>query len=253
MDDGGLYQRVRHCLRAELEFFAAGNGSRRWEAPGVFAAISPTTPDRSLFNGVMCDDAAALARHYDTLAHLYDDAGVRAWTVWIDGSDANSADWLGQRGHKLDSRPIAMGAVIDHMNLEAFDGLDWFETDDMALVARINDAAYGFPPPAFTALVHRNVARWRAYVARTTGEPRCCVLAYHAIDGDVGVSAVATLPVARGTGLATRLLSAALSRARADDMTTTTLQASPMGRGVYTRMGYRDLGEMQMWERRQPT
>src|SRR6478672_10496064 len=109
MDDGGLYQRMRHCLRAELELFAVGNGSRRWQAPGVVASISPTTPDRSLFNGVLCDDASALARHYDTIARLYDEAGVRAWTVWIDGSDANSSDWLSRRGHVLDSRPTAMG------------------------------------------------------------------------------------------------------------------------------------------------
>jgi GNAT superfamily N-acetyltransferase len=143
-----------------------------------------------------------------------------------------------------------MGAVIDTMQLEPAGDLDWCETDDMALVARINDAAYNFPPPAFSALFDRNSARWHAYVANAGGEPRCCVLTYHAIDGDVGVSAVATLAEARGTGLATKLLSAALAKARKADMTTTTLQSSPMGRGVYEKMGYRDLGEMQMWERR---
>jgi GNAT superfamily N-acetyltransferase len=69
-------------------------------------------------------------------------------------------------------------------------------------------------------------------------------------DGDVAVSAVATLPAAQGAGIATRLLAVALGEARRRGAVTTTLQASPKGRPVYAKLGYRELGVMQMWERR---
>jgi hypothetical protein len=33
---------------------------------------------------------------------------------------------------------------------------------------------------------------------------------------------------------------------------TSTLQATKMGKPIYERMGYRDLGPLHMWERRSP-
>ena len=35
--------------------------------------------------------------------------------------------------------------------------------------------------------------------------------------------------------------------------TTTSLEATKLGRGLYARLGYGDLGELQMWERRAST
>jgi len=43
----------------------------------------------------------------------------------------------------------------------------------------------------------------------------------------------------------------ALLDARERGCTTTSLQATKMGQPVYDRLGYRDLGPIQMWERRQ--
>jgi GNAT superfamily N-acetyltransferase len=63
---------------------------------------------------------------------------------------------------------------------------------------------------------------------------------------------VATLPEARGRGLATALMSHALLEARERGCTTTSLQSSARGRPVYARLGYREIGVVQMWERRQP-
>jgi hypothetical protein len=44
----------------------------------------------------------------------------------------------------------------------------------------------------------------------------------------------------------------ALVDARERGCTTTTLQATQMGQPVYSRLGYRDYGRVQMWERRKP-
>ena len=59
-----------------------------------------------------------------------------------------------------------------------------------------------------------------------------------------------TLEAARGRGLATSLMRRALADARERGCTTTTLVATKMGHPVYARLGYRDLGRVQMWERR---
>jgi len=41
----------------------------------------------------------------------------------------------------------------------------------------------------------------------------------------------------------------ALRAARDQGCTSTSLEASAAGRPVYARLGYRDLGETQLWER----
>ena len=61
---------------------------------------------------------------------------------------------------------------------------------------------------------------------------------------------VASVMPAVPNGLATALMAHALADARERGCTTSTLQATDLGRPVYERLGYRSLGEIQMWERR---
>jgi hypothetical protein len=44
----------------------------------------------------------------------------------------------------------------------------------------------------------------------------------------------------------------ALADAAEQGLETTTLQATKLGYPVYEKLGYRDLGVLQMWERRTP-
>ena len=62
---------------------------------------------------------------------------------------------------------------------------------------------------------------------------------------------VATLPEARGRGLAGALMAHALVDAGERGLRTSTLVATKMGRPVYERLGYRGLGALEMWERRE--
>ena len=253
MDDGIFYGRVRELLGEEARLFAACSSNGRMVAwPGVIASVVSAASDRSMFNWVVYEQLDALLAHYPSIAQTYADAGVRAWTVWVDPGDTDAAEALSKRGHLLDSQPVAMAAEIAALRLPETGDLDWTETRDMGLVGRINDNAYGFPPPAFEAvLVHWVETRWRAYIASVNGIPVGSVLANFAENGDCGITGVATLPEARGHGIATRLLTAVLGEARRRGMVTTSLQASPAGAKVYAALGYRNLGTMGMWERRQ--
>jgi GNAT superfamily N-acetyltransferase len=253
MGNGDFYGRVRELLGDEARLFAACSSSGRMvEWPGVIASVVAAAPDRSMFNWVVHKGLDGLLVHYPAIAQTYADAGVRAWTVWVDPGDADAAEALSKRGHLLDSQPVAMAAEIAELRLPETADLDWIETRDMALVGRINDNAYGFPPPAFEAVLdHWAETRWHAYIASLNGIPAGSALAHFGENGDCGISGVATLPEARGHGIATRLLAVVLGEARRRGMVTTSLQASPAGAKVYSALGYRNLGVMGMWERRQ--
>src|SRR5687768_2268368 len=96
-------------LQVEIELFAGSSpGGRILELDGVCAAICPAAPDRSLFNSAYADTPEQLEAAIDELTATYDEAGVRAWTVWIPDTDRASAELLAARGHVLDGEPRAM-------------------------------------------------------------------------------------------------------------------------------------------------
>ena len=87
------------------------------------------------------------------------------------------------------------------------------------------------------------------YAALLDGEAVACLGTIHD-QGDCGIYLVGTLPQARGRGLATKLMTVALEEGRAAGCKTASLQSTAMGKPIYTRLGFRDLGTIQMWERR---
>jgi GNAT superfamily N-acetyltransferase len=87
------------------------------------------------------------------------------------------------------------------------------------------------------------------YLARVDGAPGSFVMV-HDHEGDCVFGFAATVPAARGRGLAAGLLHRALTDARDRGCRTSTTQATAMGRPVYERIGYRDLGPVHMYERR---
>jgi GNAT superfamily N-acetyltransferase len=250
MTDAELYACVRGCLLEEIRLFGVGSGAHVRTWPGVVASVSPRVPDRSLFNSIAHESVDALVAVYDEARDGYADAGVRAFTDWVAPGDDASARELAARGHVLDASPRAMAAPLADVTLPAPGDLDWRATDDLALIGRINDAAYGLPP-SFERGLATPPPRWYAYVARVASADAACLMVYESAAGDAGLCAVATLPAAQGRGLASRLFAVALDAARSRGAVTTSLQASKAGAPVYARLGYRDLGAMQMWERRE--
>jgi GNAT superfamily N-acetyltransferase len=240
-----MYRSFSTSVRVMTE---SSEDARLLEPEGVCAALTPAVPERSVFNSVLYETPEALAAARDQLEEAYDEAGC-AWTVWVPEADRDSAALLEAAGHRLDATPRAM--VMDLADLpEPEPGdLDWDAEADVADVARINDAAYGDDPGTFARGLGSPPDTMRFYQARLDGEP-ASVVGTIDHEGDCSVWWVATLPEARGRGLTTRLQHLALAEGRERGCTTTTLQATKLGAPVYARLGYRDIGELQMWELR---
>jgi GNAT superfamily N-acetyltransferase len=230
---------------------SSADGSRVLELDGVVASLTPSVPNRSIVNSVVSDGAAALEQALDELTKVYRDAGVRAWTVWVAPGDRRTARVLERAGHRLDANPAAMA-----LDLSAWEGanageggLELAGRPALADVARINDSAYDFGGD-FVRALRRLPAHAHLYVALVDGCPASCVVTMDE-GGDCGVFFVATLPEARGRGLATALMRRALREGLERGCATSTLQATKAGQPIYERLRYEDLGALEMWERRE--
>jgi ribosomal protein S18 acetylase RimI-like enzyme len=250
-DDAAL--RARR-IRSQREFLRAVGGAsdraRFVELRGsVWASLTPARPDRSVVNAVVYDDTDALLASLDELAALYQDGGIAAWTVWVPEGDERAVDALHAEGHVLDGEPRDMGGALDEMDLEPRFELDVDRAPSWTEVAEVNEAAYF--ASAGGAYFGPALARLDAqgYVARLDGRPASCLAIVDA-DDDAYVALVATRPEAQRRGLAGELLRLALRDARDRGLRTTTLEATKAGAPVYVRLGYRDLGVVEMWERR---
>jgi len=246
-----LLARMHRSMVHAWRILAVGSeGARAFEADGVVAAIVPALPERSVFNSVLYERPEDLAAARDDVARAYDEAGVKAWTVWVPEADRDSAELLAAAGHKLDATPRAMALDLAHHAEPDPGDLDWTAEASLDDLKRTNDAAYGDEVGSFDLGIGNPPAdAWRLYSARLDGEA-ASVLAVTDVEGDCGIWWVATLPQARGRGLSTRLLEVALAEARERGMETSTLQATKLGRPIYERVGYEDVGELQMWELR---
>jgi GNAT superfamily N-acetyltransferase len=116
-------------------------------------------------------------------------------------------------------------------------------------MARVNDLAYG-TGDAFARMFGEGPAdAGFTWVAREGGEAVATTVSLHH-GGDCSIWWVATVPEARGRGLAAGLIRRALAHGREHGCDVTTLQATKVGQPVYERLGYRGLGAIEMWERR---
>jgi ribosomal protein S18 acetylase RimI-like enzyme len=241
--------RLFSSLRGFVRGFAVGTpGGAAFDSGGLTAGIVPAMRDRSVVNSVVYEEARELEVRLPELAAMYDEAGIHAWTVWVHESDAVAPQALEAAGSALDAEPMAMARELDGIDAPGVE-LDFIRSPDTAAFSAVLVDAYGWDsiPDALT--------RWydglHPYVARLDGRPAASV-AIHDHDGDAHVTLVGTVASARGRGLAPMLMRQALADARERGCTTTTLVATGMGHPVYARLGYRDLGRVQMWERRKP-
>jgi GNAT superfamily N-acetyltransferase len=249
-DSEDWLQLIRDGMPPLWRLLAAGSGGSVWEDDGVFAAIMPSSPDRSVFNSVFYEDAGALTESLAEIADAYERAGVRAWTVWVPEADGETARALEQAGHANDARPRAMAMEVSELRAPDPDGsIEIREELDMAEVARLNEIAYGWARGEFGAISKAELPDTYAYFAALDGETVGTVVAWDHHD-DCEIAWVATLPEARGRGVSKLLMARAVAEARRRGRLTTTLVATKLGRPVYERIGYRDFGAIGMWERR---
>ncbi|HEY1357660.1 MAG TPA: GNAT family N-acetyltransferase [Thermoleophilaceae bacterium] len=216
---------------------------------GVVAAVTPAVPERSLPNSVTYETEEALADALDELAEAYEEAGVQAWTVWVPEHHRRAADLLERAGHRLDANPTAMIAELSEIEPPREGDPEPAPRPVREDLGRVNDLAYG-TTDSFQRLIGEGPADpAHTYVAQSDGEATACVASMD-LDGDCSIWWVATVPQARGRGLAAGLMRQALADGRDRGCDVSTLQATKLGRPVYERLGYRAFGEIQMWERR---
>jgi GNAT superfamily N-acetyltransferase len=250
--DSELERRVRAGLPGELTLFGSSSPTARVQRMGgVIASVSPATPDRSLFNSVYADDSDEIEPVLGQLEATYEEAGVEAWTVWIPAGHRLGSEVLAARGHVLDGAPRSMGleiAAFRPPERELPRGVE-VRSADMVETGPVNDAAYGLDRVWETALAGEAAVDVRWVAAVEDGRPIACA---GGIDGgdDVCITGVATLPDHKGRGLASLLIARLVADAEERGLRTATLQASRAGAPVYAKLGFRDVGNTEMWEKR---
>jgi GNAT superfamily N-acetyltransferase len=236
------WTRMLRTMRAT--FATMGRHAGRWiERDGVGALVMPSVPERSIVNSVTYAPDADVAAAYGALESHY--AEVDAWTVWVPDHDRATAEFLEARGHVLDASPAAM--VADLATIRAPERPPAWERATPEQIGHVNNVAYGMEGDSLERAFREASAGegFHLYVAADA-----CVLGIHDCDGDAGVFFVATLPEARGRGLAGALLAIALLEARERGCDISTLQATKAGAPVYGRLGYETFGSIEMWEKR---
>ena len=251
LDQGELRRRAIAGVREEVVAFGSGGeGSRLIRRPGLLAAVTPATPQRSLFNSVHYTDPAVLAAELDALAEAYESAGVRAWTVWVPDFDRETAALLESRDHVLDAAPRAMALELVDLGPEPPrpEGIEQ-RPGDAATAALLNDLAYGYGPDGFRAGLGAadTSIRWHAAFE---GEEQVSCVGEIRVGDDCLVTGVATPPEHRRRGIAGWLVWKVLDDARAAGLSTGSLQATKAGAPLYERMGFADHGFIEMWELR---
>ena len=227
----------------------ASEGMRSIDRDGFVMTTTPAVPERSIVNDVVYWDGAALIAAYDEIEQAFDSAGIDAWLVWVPDTDTDIAGALAERGHVLDSDPEAM--VLDLEAVERPPEPPGFSrTVDPAELARLNDHAYGMHSAFGRALADLRPGGGLYFYGVEDDDGLASGLVAFDHEDDCSVWLVATLPHARGRGLAAALMAHALADAAERGRTTSTLQATDLGRPVYERLGYRSLGEIQLWEKR---
>jgi ribosomal protein S18 acetylase RimI-like enzyme len=248
MDDGTLRERLWQGF-ARLQMLLGGDaaGGVVTEEEGIVASFVPGAPDSPTLNAAIVVGPALDLDPLEAMRERWEQIGIRRWGVWVDGANYAVTDTLRLARMRVTSSSPGMAAEIGDLTLN---GRAPAGPTDLATVGHINDLAYGNPDarlertlsPLPPGLLH-------AYVAPLDGRPASVALALHH-EQDCGISFVATAPHARRQGLASDVMQRVAVDAREAGMTSTTLQATPLGEKLYVALGYRKVSDMQLWERR---
>lgn len=249
-EDNARLQR-RNLARFIRMLVSGAPDSRLVERHGLTAAVVPAAPVRSIANCVIYREAAQLEDGLEDIAREYEQAGVVAWLVWAPDDDEAASQLLEGAGHSLDAAPRAMALELADFEAPDLGDLDWDARATSEEIAKLNELGYGLPVGEFARGLRdlKPGPTTHLYRARSEGRTASVAIVLDT-DDEASVVLVATDPELRGRGLSTRLLGAALAEARDREMRTSSLQASAAGEPIYSRLGYRAFGRMNMWERR---
>jgi ribosomal protein S18 acetylase RimI-like enzyme len=233
-----LYRRGVETLLASWEEYArgaAGAALRRF--PGVAAAVFPNEPERAVYNNALLErdlGADDRADALDAMEAVYAGPGITRFAAWVhEGDEAMRRD-LESRGYTLDDATRAMGMPLGATRVPRpeieLGQPHW--TGYLRIIGVPPDFLGGADPTAFHVLI-----------GRLDGEDVATAMAFDRA-GDCGIYNVTTVERARRRGLGSALTALHVHEALARGCETASLQATEMAAGVYTAVGFRDLGRI---------
>jgi len=250
MTDAELRQRLWEGFAA-LQTLLGGSAKHGFviEKPGLVASVVPSAPDSPALNAAVAIEPETAPRHLEELEVRYGDAGVRRWAIWVDGGARSVTAELRQAGMGIASASPGMGAAIADLDIDLTTA-NPAPNANLQTVGRVNDLAYGYSEPKLApAIAALPPTALQTYGITLQDETACVATAFDVGD-DTAVWFVATLPHAQRNGLAAGILRRLLLDARERGQRTASLQASPKGRALYERLGFRPVGSLHLYEER---
>ncbi|WP_223639856.1 GNAT family N-acetyltransferase [Corallococcus sp. EGB] len=245
MTDAELTQRLHTNLIAFKTLQAERGPLLHLRLPGVDAFALPAYQDAH-FQQVLFTDADALARALPAVTDFYRGHGLPRWRVTLAPGQGDATRVLGAAGYRPDFTVVAMGSWLKELP-DAAPGVPVEPVEDLNDLVEINVQTYGpewrdilsvwQQPPRLTV---------NTVVAREHGRALSCGLTVDVAD-TAGVYLVATLPEARGLGLASAVMRGIIAEARKRGCTAMVLQSTPAGIRVYRHLGFRDIGLWEHW------
>jgi ribosomal protein S18 acetylase RimI-like enzyme len=254
--DADLARLVETDYLAYVETYAATDGVDLEDLDGV--RIRRSAIDDDYLNGVFgtrldgrgVDDA--IGRVIDRLGQ-----GGRAfhWTIWPSDTPSDLSDRLATAGFEdlgtdplmvfelaglIESEPPPTGLSVAEAASEA----DLDAVADFAIRSMGWDGDPGTPNPfasTFVRLARERPPRLRLFAGRLDADV-VAVAALFSGSGVAGIYAVATDAAVRGRGFGRALTLAAMRAGRDAGLRTAVLMASELGRPVYRRIGFREVG-----------
>jgi GNAT superfamily N-acetyltransferase len=239
-----LFDRSIATLARSWAHLADGSpGAEVIETDGALIAAFVHSPDREFLNNTLLTRGVSeLGRCLDRVEGVYADRGIERYAVWVHESEDAVADEVRNRGYRYDTSTRAMALPIEQLADVDTSKLDVIEPslEEFWAVDGLDDLLPELDPE-----------QAHFYVARRDGKAASTLMAFeHA--GDCSIGMVETVPAARRQGLATELCAHAVAEAGERGCTTASLQATEMAEGVYTRVGFHDLGRFEEYVRGSP-
>jgi hypothetical protein len=246
--DRGLERAHLNLVDSSRQFFELDPGSAIEAEPGwLLGAGSSTHPVIS--NAAFRRDDGVGGEDFVAHAQEFFVAKGRRFSIWVRGDQAAdrdlaaAAEAAGFRfvyempemilGASLATEPLPTGSELRQLS-------DPTQVPDFWEVAKAAYATNGFPPEVFAGytkhegLLTENVATFVAYV---DGKPVSIAMTI-VNNGIAGIYWVGSLERARGKGLGQAVTMAATNAGFALGGEIASLQASPMGRPIYAKLGY---------------
>ncbi|HVY77475.1 MAG TPA: GNAT family N-acetyltransferase [Solirubrobacterales bacterium] len=251
-----------NLVDSSRQFFELDPGAAIEAEPGwLFGAGSATHPVIS--NAAFRRDDGVDASEFISRAREFFAARGRGFSIWLrvdQAEDEDLAAAAGEAGFQavyempemvlrgaLEPVPLPTGVELRQLSDES-------EAPDFWAVAKDAYATNGFPPEVFAGytdhagLLAENVA---AFIAYRDDEPASTAMTIVG-DGVAGVYWVGSRERARGLGLGCAVTVAATNAGLELGGKLASLQASPMGKPIYARLGYETVYDYRLLMSPQP-